>query len=432
MVRRKYVQVGLGSRAKMYWQALLGEYRSTSNLVGICDINPGRLELVRSKFAEEGMDVSAYAVEDFERMIAEQKPETVIVTSKDSTHDFYIRKALLAGCDVITEKPLTIDEEKLRGILDAIEKSGKTVRVTFNYRYSPVRAQMKELMQSGIVGDVLSVDFHWNLDTSHGADYYRRWHRNKENSGGLLVHKATHHFDLVNWWISSVPNIVYAQGKRDFYTEKQAAFYGLQGHSDRCRTCPVADKCNFYLDLAAKPGLKALYLDNEQYDGYFRDRCVFSHSIDIEDTMCLVVKYKSGVLMSYSLNSFLPWEGYHISINGTKGRLEHHCQETVYVSGDGTTPGEMKTEGTTITFYPHFAPPRDIPIQESKGSHGGGDALLCEDLFGARKPADPLGRRADYRVGAWSILTGIAANKSIATGNPVVVTDLVEGLEEPA
>ena len=58
---------------------------------------------------------------------------------------------------------------------------------------------------SGVIGDVLSVDFHWMLDTHHGADYFRRWHRNKQNSGGLMVHKATHHFDLVNWWLSSVP-----------------------------------------------------------------------------------------------------------------------------------------------------------------------------------------------------------------------------------
>ena len=51
---------------------------------------------------------------------------------------------------------------------------------------------------SGVIGNVVSVDFHWLLDTRHGADYFRRWHRNKRNSGGLLVHKATHHFDLVN------------------------------------------------------------------------------------------------------------------------------------------------------------------------------------------------------------------------------------------
>ena len=79
--------------------------------------------------------------------------------------------------------------------------------MTFNYRYSPPRTQVKDLLMSGVIGDILSVDFHWMLDTHHGADYFRRWHRNKQNSGGLMVHKATHHFDLVNWWLSSVPEL---------------------------------------------------------------------------------------------------------------------------------------------------------------------------------------------------------------------------------
>ena len=57
----------------------------------------------------------------------------------------------------------------------------------------------------GLVGRPLLVDFSWVLDTSHGADYFRRWHREKQNSGGLLVHKSTHHFDLVNGGSMRIP-----------------------------------------------------------------------------------------------------------------------------------------------------------------------------------------------------------------------------------
>ena len=63
-------------------------------------------------------------------------------------------------------------------------------------RTSPPRTQVKDILMSGVIGDVLSVDFHWMLNTHHGADYFRRWHRNKKNSGGLMVHKASHHFDV--------------------------------------------------------------------------------------------------------------------------------------------------------------------------------------------------------------------------------------------
>ena len=65
--------------------------------------------------------------------------------------------------------------------------------MTFNYRYSPHRAKIWELLRAGEIGDITSVDFHWYLDTSHGADYFRRWHRLVECSGSLWVHKASHH-----------------------------------------------------------------------------------------------------------------------------------------------------------------------------------------------------------------------------------------------
>jgi predicted dehydrogenase len=431
MAKKRYAQVGLGSRGEMYWRALSKDYRDTSELVGISDINRGRLEMARRAIEGAGIDVRAYSSDEFDTMLAETRPDTVIVTSKDSTHDLYIVKALDAGCDVVTEKPLTIDEQKLQRILDAIERSDRRVRVTFNYRYSPVREQVKELLLSGIVGDVLSLDFNWNLNTDHGADYYRRWHRNKCNSGGLMVHKATHHFDLVNWWLSSVPVTVAALGARQFYTTRMAREYGLEGHSERCRDCTLAAKCNFHLDMAGNEGLRTLYLDHEKHDGYFRDRCVFSPEIDIEDTMCLVVRYKSGAVMSYSLNSFLPWEGYRIAFNGTRGRLEHVAQETVYISGDGTTPGEMKKGDTTITMHPHFRKAYEIPVHEARGGHGGGDSRLLDDLFGATLGPDPLGSRADHWSGAYSILTGISANRSMRTGQVVEVASLVEGLKEP-
>lgn len=431
MAKRRYAQVGLGGRAQMYWRAVTGKYAGACELVGLCDINQGRLQRVRDILAGDGRDVAGYAAEDFDLMLREQRPDTVIVTSKDSTHDHYIVKAMEGGADVITEKPLTIDEARLQRILDTIKRTGRKIRVTFNYRYSPPRFQVKEILQAGTIGKVLSVDFHWNLNTDHGADYYRRWHRNKENSGGLMVHKATHHFDLVNWWLASVPVKVAAMGTRQFYTERQADELGLSGHGERCHGCPVSGKCNFFLDITTMGEMKSLYFDNEKYDGYYRDRCVFSSQIDIEDTMCLTVTYKSGAVMSYSLNSFVPWEGYAIFFNGTKGRLEHVCEETVYINGDGTTPGEMKPGATRITVYPHFMKPYEVPLYTAEGGHGGGDTLLLDDVFGDSPQPDPLGRRADQSGGAYSILTGIAANRSMRTGEIVEVSKLVSGLTEP-
>ena len=182
--------------------------------------------------------MKAYPAHQFDAMILENKPDVVIVTTKDCFHDQYIVRAMELGCDVITEKPMTTDDKKAQRIIDTQRETGKNCRVTFNYRYSPPRTQMKAILMSGVIGEILSIDFHWLLDMHHGADYFRRWHRNKENSGGLMVHKATHHFDLINWWLSSVPESVFAQGQRRFYTPQTADRYGLTNRTERCLTCP--------------------------------------------------------------------------------------------------------------------------------------------------------------------------------------------------
>jgi predicted dehydrogenase len=414
----------------MYTQGVVAEFADTSEMVGLCDINEGRLQLALESARAWGGDPKGYPAHQFERMIAETQPDTVIVTTKDSFHDSYIVRAMELGCDVITEKPMTTDAEKTQRIIDTQRATGRQCRVTFNYRYSPPRTQMKALLMSGVIGEILSLDFHWLLDIHHGADYFRRWHRNKENSGGLMVHKATHHFDLINWWLSSVPENVFAQGHRHFYTPKTADRYGLVNRTERCLTCPETE-CRFRIDIEGNEGLKRLYRDNEVYDGYFRDRCVFSELIDIEDTMNVLVTYANGVKMSYSLNAFMPWEGYVASLNGSKGRIEHTTIESSYINADGSVPGQTLERGTHIRVIPHFGPSYDVPVWTSKGGHGGGDSRILVDLFSADPPDDPYLRAADQRGGAYSILTGVAANHSLATGQPIAIADLVQNIGLP-
>jgi len=429
MSKKRYAQVGIGGRSEMFTRAITETYKDTCELVGLCDTNRGRMDLRNEGLP--GGPVPTYAADDFDRMVAETKPDVVAVTTVDQFHDVYIVRAMDLGCDAITEKPMTTTAEKCQRIVDAVGRTGRSLRVTFNYRYSPVRSQVKELLMEGAIGRILSVDFAWLLDIRHGADYYRRWHRNKINSGGLMVHKATHHFDLVNWWLSSTPVEVYAQGKREFYTPEQAEAYGLAGRGERCHGCPVGEKCPFFWDMVSREGTRRMYFDQEKYDGYVRDQCVFSERIDIEDTMNLSVRYASGAMMAYSLNSFSPWEGYRINFNGTRGRLEHQVGESSYVSGDGTVPGETIVEKTHIHVFPHFAPAYDVPVRKARGGHGGGDSPLLEDIFNPDAPPDPLKRTAGLADGAWSILVGVAANQSMATGQPVRVDQLVTGLPMP-
>lgn len=431
--KKRYAVVGVGGRSRMYRSGIPGKYSDTSELVGFCDNNEGRLRLAAQTAKDaHGIDVPTYAAEAFDRMIEETRPDAVVVTTRDCRHDEYICRAMELGCDVVTEKPMTTDADKCRRIVETQRKTGRTCKVTFNYRYSPPRTQIKDLLMSGVIGEVLSVDFHWMLDTRHGADYFRRWHRNKANSGGLMVHKATHHFDLVNWWLSSVPERVYASGHRRFYVPETAERYGLTKRSERCLDCPEANRCPFRLDLKENERLRTMFLECESYDGYHRDQCVFSDTIDIEDSMNLVVDYACGTKMSYSLNSFMPWEGYFLVLNGTKGRIEHKCQETVYVSGDGTVPGELKKEGTWTRIYPHWKTAYEEEIWHAEGGHGGADPVMMDHIFAPEKQEeDKYLRQADQRSGAWSILTGVAANLSMAENRVVRIDELVQNIGMP-
>ena len=136
----------------------------------------------------------ALSFTDFDELIVKSKPDLVIVTTTDSTHHEFIIKGLDMGCDVLTEKPLTTDERKCQDIIDAERRSGQNLIVGFNYRWSPYATKVKELLMQNTIGKLTSVDFHWYLNTYHGASYFRRWHGLRQTSGTLLVHKSTHHF----------------------------------------------------------------------------------------------------------------------------------------------------------------------------------------------------------------------------------------------
>ena len=431
--RRRHANVGVGIRSQMHQDAIGRTYAEHCEMVALCDTNEGRLRLAQQRMRRmTDAEVPVYSAGDFDRMIAETRPDVVIVTTVDGFHHEYIIRAMEAGCDVITEKPLTTTAEKCQAIVDAQRRTGRKCTVAFNYRYSPPRSQVKDLLMNGVIGDILSVDFHWMLNTHHGADYFRRWHSQMAMSGGLMVHKATHHFDLVNWWLSAIPVSVMATGKREFYTPQMARRFGLQSHHERCLTCPEKGTCTFYMDLAGSRSLRELYLDNEQYDGYFRDRCVFRPDIDINDTMNVLVRYDNGATMSYSLNAFNSWEGYHIVFNGTKGRLEHTIEESICVSGTDTVQGGAREGGTRIRIMPLRGPLHDIEPWSGQGAHAGGDGAMLDDLFFLpQPPEDPYRRAADHRGGAYSILTGIAANLCFEEPGEIRIADLVSGLDYP-
>ncbi len=424
---KKYVLVGTGSRGTCsYIVPLTKEMQDCVKLCGVYDKNIKRAKVGASK--------AAYPVEvfdDFDKMLETVKPDVVIVTSIDATHHDYIIRSLEFGCDVVSEKPVTTDEDKMNAIFEAEKRTGHKVTITFNCRFSPAFMRVKELIRSGTIGTPLSVHYEWLLDTDHGADYFRRWHRERKNSGSLLIHKSTHHFDVMNWILDDEPVKVNAFGTKRFYGPTRA------NHGERCKTCQYKDECEFYFDMDKNPLYKELYSDCEDVDGYFRDGCVFSENVDIEDSVSLNISYKKGTVCSYSLTTHSPIEGARFHINGTKGRIELFTQTThqgLYTGSNFRRITVYDRLGEKIEFEPNMT---ETMVKYPGfgralgGGHGGSDMLLCDMVFrGTHVENDELGLLANSRAGAMSIGIGVAANKSMKENRAVEIKELYDFLKE--
>ncbi len=413
--KRRLAMVGTGHRGTGMWgTSVLESYGDIVEFVGLCDINPGRVET-----AKKMLGASCPTFTNFEQMIEKTKPETVIVTTVDGTHHTFISKALEMGCDVITEKPLTTNEVKLRQIIEAQRNSKNKIIVAHNYRYPPTQARLKELLMQERIGRLTSVDFHWYLDVYHGADYFRRWHRLRENSGTLLNHKASHHFDLLNWWVDSEPEEVHAFGALEFYGKNHELRH------THCRPCPFKEKCQFFFDMTKDKRLMELYAANEQYDGYTRDGCVWKEDIDIFDKMAVQIRYANKVQVSYSLTTYSPYEGFRVAFNGTKGRLDFWMHEK--------QPWPMENYDE-IHVTDNFGKAEFIKLPRIEADHYGGDPVLKDTIFKNSSVPDPLKRAANVRDGAMAVLIGVAARKSIDSGKPFRIaelTDLVPQVQKP-
>jgi len=412
--KMKVALVGTGHRGTSTWgKDLIGPYSEYVEMVGLCDINPKRLDAAKRLI---GTDAPSYPAKDFDRMIKETKPDSVIICTPDCFHYEHAVRAMELGCDAIVEKPLATEAEQCQQLLDTELKTGRKITTTFNARHGNTAEEIKKNLLSGELGRIISAEFQEYLDIDHGASYFRRWHGKIRFSGSLLVHKASHHFDQMNWWLDAEPEEVNAFGR--------VAFYGKNNsfRSRNCRGCPFSDKCDFYWDIMEKERMVKLYVECEDADGYLRDGCVWDNDIDTYDTMTVEVKYNNGVLLSYSLNAYMPYEGQRIAFNGEKGRLD--------ARNYNRQPWEVGDKRADFRLTKSFKDTKTWTIQRTKSkkgefSHGGSDYDIKDLILKPNQP-DPLDQLAGSRAGVTSSLIGIAARKSIETGKRIKIADLID------
>ncbi len=403
----KLALIGAGNRITFqYALNLYLKFQDTVTIVGVFDQN-----MTRANKLSERLENKVKVYSSAEALISESGCDTVLIGTLDATHDYYIDLAMRLGCDVICEKPITTTKEKANIIINAEKETQKKLTITFNYRFTLFATTIKETLKSHSIGKIKSIHFEWLLDQVHGADYFRRWHREKKNSGGLAVHKATHHFDLINWLIEKKPIEVYAKGGLYFYGAKNSLFNGIN-----CRVCLHKNECKFYKDYSNDEAINSMFYQAEHEDGYFRDGCVYSEKIDIEDTITALISYEDNIDMSYKLIAYAPYEGYRLSITGDKGRIEAE-------DFHGLVGPYANKQIYLLNVYDDNGNKKEINVPVSSGSHGGGDDRMMEMIFANKIITDPLNHMANSEAGFNAAYIGMAINLSLAENRVVHIEE---------
>ena len=412
----------------MYICPMIKNFSHCAELVAILDIDPIRFEVCKD-IAPETAGVPGYLPQEFDKMIAETKPDAIIVTSMDCTHVDYIVGALKHDIDVISEKPMTTNTADALRVMEAERKSKAKVICTFNYRYNPIHTKLKELVLAGKVGRVTHVDLNWYIDIEHGSSYFHRWNRMRENSGSLSIHKSSHHFDLVNWWVDGIPEQVHAFGALNHYGP-DGEFNPSKKDGRDCTNCSELMKCPYEARWATRNSsifvaddhINAFDGEERKYSEYSPHMCMFDSKINIYDTFVANVKYRNGVLLNYSANFSTPYEGYRLAINGTRGRLE-----TMEFIGAGASQLPAFHEGSQyIDYFPIFEGRERIHVAAGVGGHVGGDPLILEDIFLGENPDRKYDILAKSVDGLRAIAIGDAVYNSIKDGGIKDLTGFIK------
>lgn len=398
---KKVAFVGASVRICAFALAIKEKYSSTHELCAVMDVDKGK-----GKSFNEFLGVNMPYYGDFDQMCEEAKPDLLLISTVDYYHCEYILKALAKNIPFICEKPLCVNIEQCREIVEAVEKTPDVFAATsHNARYHIAARTVKKLLDEGAIGKINSVDYAEMLDFDHGSSYFHRWNSRKKLSGGLQIHKSSHHFDKINWWISSRVKSLSAYGGLKAYGAAASPFHG-----EKCCTCEHKDECRFAVNYKNTNYINFdLYMNNKSEGSYLPDLCVFSPDVDIEDFLSVGMKYENGVYANYTLAAHCNYEGETIIFEGDKGRIEMTRRR---IAGKNSSK---------VMLFRFGMEPEEMKYEAEAGTHGGADNKLFEDLFGDENS----GKLATLEDGIQAVLTGIAVNEALKTGETIDVQELL-------
>ena len=231
-----------------------------------------------------------------EALARDPEVDWVFIGSWNSQHALQAILALKAGKHVFCEKPLATSLEDCLAIREAVAKSGRTFAFGLVLRYSPHYQRIREVLDSGVLGRLVSFEFNETLGFNHGGYIFGNWRRSRANAGTHLLEKCCHDLDLANWFAGALPVRAASFGGRDFFKPEEAGAMRRVGQNEN----GIQAYCEWADPHRVNP---------------------FEAGADILDNQVCIIEYGNGVRCTFhtNCNTAIPERRFYIC--GTEGTL---------------------------------------------------------------------------------------------------------------
>lgn len=379
--------VGAGHRALIY-ASLADLIPEEFKIVGVADLDPLRCRKVMEKYGfSEDMCFSSS-----EELMKRGKLADVIINgTMDSDHVPTTIPMLENGYDVLLEKPFAVSKEEVELLADAVRRTGRKVMICHVLRYAPFYVKIKELINSGTVGEVINIQTAEHVSYHHIANCFIRgkWRRKDLGGSGMLLQKCCHDLDLICWLMSgNAPTRVSSFGSRSFFNREHAP----ANSGEYClNDCPLEHTCDYScrnINLkhiqrwSAYVWREMEHIENPTMEDYEKEllrrdnpygRCVWKLDNDVVDRQSVIIEFSSGATATHDMIGGTARPCRKIHVIGTKGEIEgvmdDNCITVRHIdipTGYTEEHIDLNNEGDTTGAF---------------GGHGGGDMRLARDFF---------------------------------------------------
>ncbi len=372
--------IGVGARGGEAYGRYMYRLKDKYKIVALCDVNEERLK----KYGDAYEVATGNRFTDEEEFFRKRRSDLILVTTSDKLHVRMAKRALALGYDILLEKPISDDAQELRELLETAKKTQSKVLVCHVLRYTAMIKKLKEILDSGAIGKLISVDHTENVVFWHDAHSYVRgnW-RNREIAAPMIMAKCCHDLDLLQYFAGSRCRSISSMGSLAFFKKENQP----KGATARCVDCPYKETCQYsakriYIDEWKKRGCPSASVPQimvtdvlpvteealtEAITNGKYGRCAFDCDNDMVDNQTCIMQFENGVTATLKMEAFVKRGGRDIRFFGTEGELD-------LIESDDTITLRRYLEEDRVWHISDIA-------EDLEGQHGGGDHGIINELY---------------------------------------------------